>query len=280
MAGSARTASGRFSRSRASSIAATTTDRARIDGADAWTRRTQESWNLCPLRVALSRPHPVRPPTPHPRRLSRRSDHRQAQLRSGLRRVGRSSSTTATARCCSPAGCSRSKAFAHSSTAWSKRSADMKLVIVGDGPLRAMVEAAASTDRSIDYRGLVSQASVVQMMATADLVVVPSEWYEGFPLVIPQSLSVGTPVLVSDIENIGQPVMSDRRGWTFKTGDAFDLAQQLGHLERPRDQLREARQRARRSYETNYSPSVNLKRLEALYGEVVSEMAVRSKGCS
>ncbi|WP_344341386.1 glycosyltransferase, partial [Streptomyces rhizosphaericus] len=83
--------------------------------------------------------------------------------------------------------------------AWAQVPAGLRLVIAGDGDLRPLVEERAASDSSIEFVGWVSQDKVVELMGAAEVVVVPSQWYEGAPLVILRSLGVGTPVLVSDL---------------------------------------------------------------------------------
>lgn len=149
----------------------------------------------------------------------------------------------------------------------------IKLVIAGDGELRPLVEQRAATDASIDYRGWVEEPEVARLMGSAELVVVPSQWYEGAPLVILRSLGVGTPVLVSDLENLSTEVLQDSAGWTFETGKPASLAARLTALMDNPDLTLAARRRARRSYDQRYSPSRDLERLEALYTEVVDQSA-------
>ena len=88
---------------------------------------------------------------------------------------------------------------------------DMRLVLAGDGELRPLVEAVAASDPTVDFRGWVEEAQVTDLMAGAAATLVPSQWYEGLPLVILRSLSVGTPVLVSDLENISQSCLGPSR---------------------------------------------------------------------
>jgi glycosyltransferase involved in cell wall biosynthesis len=112
-------------------------------------------------------------------------------------------------------------------------------------------------------------------MASAELVVVPSQWYEGgAPLVILRSLGVGTPVLVSDLENLSTEVIEDEAGWTFTTGDAADLAEKFAGFVRDPGLTRQVRPRARASYDRRYSPKENIGRLESVYADAMAERPV------
>jgi glycosyltransferase involved in cell wall biosynthesis len=152
--------------------------------------------------------------------------------------------------------------------AWRHVPSGMKLVIAGDGPLRPLVEQHAKADPSIKFLGWVGEAEVLELMAGAEAVLVPSEWYEGFPLVISRSLSVGTPVVVSDLENLSADVRADDVGWSFPVKDTAGLARTLTALVADRQTTLALRPRARASYERRFSPTVNLARLEDVYRSV------------
>ena len=64
-------------------------------------------------------------------------------------------------------------------------------------------------------------------MNAADLLVVPSIWYENSPLVLLQALALRCPVLVADVPGLAPHVQGLQDGWTFERGDAQDLAQKL-----------------------------------------------------
>ena len=155
--------------------------------------------------------------------------------------------------------------------AWQRTPSGMTLVIAGDGELRPLVEERAAADPSIRFVGWVSEQEVTDLMASAELVVVPSQWYEGAPLVILRSLGVGTPVLVSDLENLSTEVLEDEVGRTFAVGDATSLAEQLTAFAADPSRARDVRGRARASYDKRYSPQQDIRRLESLYSEVVAE---------
>jgi len=158
--------------------------------------------------------------------------------------------------------------------------AGVRLVIAGDGAMRPRVESLAATDGSVKYAGWVSEADVTRMMGRAELVVVPSEWYEGgLPLTVLRSLSVGTPVLISDLESFADAVTADGVGYTFRAGDVESLATALDNIIRNPQGTKSKRPLARRSYERHYSPGANLHRLERIYAEVImSSRHDRSEG--
>jgi glycosyltransferase involved in cell wall biosynthesis len=152
--------------------------------------------------------------------------------------------------------------------AWSGVPAGMRLVIAGDGDLRPEVERAAAQDPSIEFLGWVDEATVTRRMRDAEVVLVPSEWYEGQPLVMLRSLAVGTPLLTSDLENLCEDVMAAGSGWTFTTGDADSLRARLTSLVEHPALAADLRERCRATYVEQYSPAADLVRLERTYDEV------------
>lgn len=74
------------------------------------------------------------------------------------------------------------------------------LLIVGEGPSRASLEAEAATlglGDHIRFLGFVNQTALPSIYTAADLMVLPSE-YEPFALVVNEAMLCGCPALVSD----------------------------------------------------------------------------------
>ena len=59
-------------------------------------------------------------------------------------------------------------------------------------------------------------------------------------------------------------------GWAFPVGDVRGLADHLTRLGADPERATALRSAARASYETRYSPSVDLARLERVYSDVVA----------
>ena len=78
--------------------------------------------------------------------------------------------------------------------------------------------------------GPLERAEVPRALASIDLLVVPSVWFENAPLVIAEALAARTPLLVSDLGGMSELVEEGRGGWRFRIGDAVDLARKLGEI--------------------------------------------------
>jgi glycosyltransferase involved in cell wall biosynthesis len=154
-------------------------------------------------------------------------------------------------------------------TAWRAVSGGWRLVVIGDGPSRQEVEAAAAADPTIDFRGWQTEDAVIAAQRTARLTVVPSEWYEaGPPLVMLQALACGTPLVTCDLENVAATAVASGAAVPFRTGDAVSLAETiLGALAAPAAGAAMGRA-ARELYLRDHTPQRTLEILESTYRSV------------
>ncbi|BBO33006.1 glycosyltransferase [Lacipirellula parvula] len=150
--------------------------------------------------------------------------------------------------------------------AWEANRELPPLVIVGDGPLRAAVEAAASRDARITIRGELSNAEAQRVIGAANLLVMPSLWYETFGRTIAEAYATGTPVVASRLGAMAELVEEGVAGSLFNPGHAADLAQRVAELTlRPADEQQAIRRRARQAYEQQFTPAHNYRRLLEIY---------------
>ena len=81
--------------------------------------------------------------------------------------------------------------------AW-KQLPDISLRIIGDGPLADEVHVAVdASGGTIKHLGYLERSDILENLLQAELVVIPSECYEGFPMVVLEAYACGTPVLAS-----------------------------------------------------------------------------------
>jgi glycosyltransferase involved in cell wall biosynthesis len=142
--------------------------------------------------------------------------------------------------------------------AWGRRPAG-RLRVVGDGPLRAEVEAFARTRDDVDFLGSVDREGVASAFRESAVVVAPSIWHDVLPTVILEALAAGRPVLGTDLGGI--PYLIGDAGWTVSsTVDAL-----VAGLGAAREQAPEYAPRARRRYETTFHPDVVTGQLISVY---------------
>ena len=156
-------------------------------------------------------------------------------------------------------------------TAW--RDLDVPLRIAGDGPLLSMAQ---STDsHNVVPLGKLPPEAVNQEMARATFLVMPSECYETFGMVIAEAFSKGLPVIASRLGAMAEIVEDRVTGLHFAPGDAHDLAAKARWAADHPEQMRRMGANARRAYEERYAPKVNYEKLLAIY-----QAAIRERGPS
>jgi len=106
-------------------------------------------------------------------------------------------------------------------------------------------------------------------MRQASFLVMPSEWYEGFALVLAESFCQGLPVIASRLGAMAEIVEDGVTGLHFIPSDADDLAAKVRWAaEHPNEMLRMG-ENARQVYEEKYSPEANYLQLMAIYEEAI-----------
>jgi len=107
------------------------------------------------------------------------------------------------------------------------------LVFMGDGELRAMLEAYAreqGLDRQVHFIGFVNQSDLPRHYAMCDVFVLPS-LYEPRGAVINEAMACGLPVVVTDrCGSIGDIVVEGENAIIYQTGDAASLANAMDLL--------------------------------------------------
>jgi glycosyltransferase involved in cell wall biosynthesis len=104
---------------------------------------------------------------------------------------------------------------------------DLRLLMVGDGELRADIE------RDIAARGLADRIEVLgtrrdvpQLLAMSDSFVLPSLW-EGLPLALVEAMASRLPVIATAVSGTNQVVVDGTSGLLVAPGDASALAEAM-----------------------------------------------------
>jgi alpha-1,6-mannosyltransferase len=111
-----------------------------------------------------------------------------------------------------------------------------RLVVVGDGPLRARLQRQAA-GLPIDFTGFISDRyTVAALLASADVVLAPGP-HETFGLAALESLACGTPVVVSRTSALGEIITPD--SGALADNDPAAIAQAVSAVvSRPEDHRR------------------------------------------
>lgn len=146
-----------------------------------------------------------------------------------------------------------------------------ELRIVGDGDLRGELEqlAASSSQVPIRFLGQLTSEAALDEIANAKLLVLPSECFEGFPMVIQEAFALGTPVAASNIGPLPSIVQSNMNGVIFEPGAPQSLLEVVRDAWGKGGELENLAEGARRSFETLYTEDANYRVLMTIYEQAM-----------
>lgn len=157
--------------------------------------------------------------------------------------------------------------------AWS-RLPTLPLKIIGGGPLLDWARA------EIEKRGLnaecvgnLSRQESLQLVTGASVMIVPSMWFEGMPLVILEAWALGVPVVGSRIGGIAEMLGADQRGMTFTVGSHDSLVDAITKVISDSAFAAALSAAGRAEFKRAHEPSIGARTLEQVYESVMGGRA-------
>jgi glycosyltransferase involved in cell wall biosynthesis len=147
------------------------------------------------------------------------------------------------------------------------RAIDYPLTIVGDGP--QMAEARRAAGSNVTFLGNRSHEDVLQLIEKSAFLVFPSEWYEGFPLSLLESMAIGRAVVATDLGARREMVRDGQTGLLDRSRDAGDLEAKVRRLISDRSLCAAMGAAARKDYLAKYTPETNYRTLMQVYEQVL-----------
>lgn len=143
-----------------------------------------------------------------------------------------------------------------------------RLLVVGDGPEASPLRRLAPP--GVEFRPPVPPEEARRLVADARAVLVPSLWYEAFPRVVVEAYASGVPVVASRIGALPEVVEEGVTGLLAEPGDPASWTTALERLREDEVGLRLG-EGAHRAWAERYTPERNLKLLESVYREAMTE---------
>lgn len=134
-----------------------------------------------------------------------------------------------------------------------------KLMICGVGEMEDLCrEYIEKYHINAEMKGFVPNEEVKKLIGQSRGLILPTQWYEGFPMSMVESFSVGTPVFCSDLGNAGSIVKEGVNGYKFAPDDPADI---VNAIKNGQDICRSTYQ----YYCDNYSEESNFIMLRDIY---------------
>jgi len=131
------------------------------------------------------------------------------------------------------------------------------VVIAGEGPLAGAVEDSARAE-SVTYLGRLDHSTAIARSRGAIALVVPSLWFEGFPLAVVEAYATGTPVIASRIGSLTEVVEDGVTGLLADPHDPASLAERMDWATGHPNEMQSMGANARRVYESRFRGATHL----------------------
>jgi glycosyltransferase involved in cell wall biosynthesis len=109
-----------------------------------------------------------------------------------------------------------------------ERMPNVPFKVAGDGPL--LSEMMAKAPANVEFLGRLGPDDLREFYGKSRFVVVPSVWFEQFPIVVLEAMARGLPVISSRIGGLPEIVEEGIAGSLFEPGNPEDLVQQVRRL--------------------------------------------------
>lgn len=138
-----------------------------------------------------------------------------------------------------------------------------QLVLCGTGPLESVVKEYIEKEKleKVIMKGFLPNEEIKKLMSESKALVLPTKWYEGFPMTMVEAFSVGTPVIGTDLGNVGSLIENGKTGWKFVLNSAESLADCVLNIHDIVDDVYE-------TFQKKYTEEKNYMQLKAIYDHV------------
>lgn len=170
---------------------------------------------------------------------------------------------------------SEEKGLATLIEAYRAHGVQLPLRIVGDGPMRSLLEQRAEGLAQVTFWGRQERSQVLEHMRQACFLVFPSDCYETFGITIIEAFSLGLPVMAARLGGTPELLAGGERGWLVEPGDPAAWARALAEAAGDRGGLARRGEAARAAYEAHYTPEENYRLLMGIYRSALQ--AARSR---
>jgi glycosyltransferase involved in cell wall biosynthesis len=144
--------------------------------------------------------------------------------------------------------------------------------IIGDGPIRDFVIEAMGQPgfEHVEYLGVRDHRECMACLSGSRFLVLPSQWYEGVPMVLLEAMAAGKPAIVTNIGVLPQMIEDGFNGLIFEPKSGQGLIAAMKRLNGNPDESRVMGRRSRSVFDERYTSEVNYSLLMQAYQKAAS----------
>ena len=153
-----------------------------------------------------------------------------------------------------------------------EQAAPARLKIAGTGPMEGELRQYIRDKKldNVELVGFVSGAQKSELLSSALFAIIPSEWYENFPVVALECFAAAKPIVASRMGGLPSIVSEGETGLLFTAGNAQEIAQKVRYLFAHSFEADRMGRRAREIVETKYSRERSYQDLLEIFQKVVA----------
>jgi len=152
-----------------------------------------------------------------------------------------------------------------------KKATKLKFFMIGDGPMRQVLEKSilAIKSKNIQYLGYMASADVSKYLASADVFVLPSS-IEGFPLSLLEAMSMGVVSIASHVGAVPDVIKNGENGFVISPpGSINAIVKVLDVLRKDPQKVAKVKNIAREDIEKKYSNKLLGENYAKMYERVI-----------
>ncbi|WP_367751325.1 glycosyltransferase [Ammoniphilus sp. 3BR4] len=107
------------------------------------------------------------------------------------------------------------------------RNTSLKILGTGQNDYVKKLKGLAKGDDRIEFCGVFDQTQLGHIFNQIDVMIIPSIWYENYPLVLHEALACQIPVISSNIGGMAEKIKNGKYGFTFDVGKVEQLRKVL-----------------------------------------------------
>lgn len=159
---------------------------------------------------------------------------------------------------------------------WKNIDTNINLYIIGGGPEEENLKLFIKEHKLENIRllGFMNREKAFDIIKKSRSIIVPSKWYEGFPMTIAESFSLGVPVIGTKLGNIEAIIDEDENGLLFKKDNEQSLKKTIESIFYDKDLNIELGNNAYSTFNKYYTDEKNYKELQNIYENLVGDKNV------
>lgn len=144
---------------------------------------------------------------------------------------------------------------------------DLKLKVLGVGPDEEKLKKYVYDNKmkNVEFLGFKKLDEMRDLIYNAKALVFPTQWYEGFPMTIVESMALGTPIIGSDVGNVGSIIEEGINGYKFIYNDSNDLIEEITKYENLGEKVHKVEKTTQEVFINNHKEEYIYKKTTEIY---------------